>query len=122
MQNNKINDVIQESIKNLTELIDVNTVVGSAITSNGGEVIIPVSKVTVAVLSGGGEYGDLTIFKKGNHPYSAGNGTIISLKPMAFLVKCKESGYKVLPVLENSTEKLADKIGDILDKVTSYEK
>ena len=82
VRQNKINGAIESTLKNISNLIDVNTVVGSPIKVDNGEYIIPISKVTVGILAGGGEYGKLGIFQKGeDHPYSAGNGSIISVKP-----------------------------------------
>lgn len=106
---NRINNVIETTLKNLSEIVDVNTVVGTPI-KNEDELIIPISKVTVGVLAGGGEYGKLTIFKNNDDlPFSAGNGAIISLKPCGFLVKDKNA-YKLLSVSDTSYERIIDKI------------
>ena len=104
--NNKINSAIETTLKNINNLIDVNTVVGNAIKTELGEYVIPISKVTITVLSGGGEYGKVGIFKKGEDlPYSAGNGAIISLKPSGFLVS--ENGkFKMISVADTASEKL----------------
>ena len=94
--NNKITNVIKSTFKNLSSIIDVNTVIGKPIKTEGGEYVVPISKVTVGVLMGGGEYGKVTIFKKNEDlPYSAGNGAIVSIKPCGFLVK-DENKYKIL--------------------------
>ena len=88
VQNNRIVNLIETTFKNLSELIDVNTVVGSPIKTEDGECIIPVSKVTIGVMMGGGEYGKVNIFKKAlDLPCTAGNGAIISVKPCGFLLK-----------------------------------
>ena len=73
-EKNRINQTISSLIQNLNEIIDVNTVVGSAIKQDN-DIIIPIAKITLCQLSGGGEYGKVTIFSKNNEvPYSAGNG------------------------------------------------
>lgn len=98
-------------------------VVGKPIKTDDGSIIIPLSKVTVGVLAGGGEYGKINIFKKGSDlPYSAGNGTIVSVKPCAFLYKDGKT-YKVLTIADNAYEKLIDKAGDFIAdlKVDDYE-
>mgnify|MGYP002512483966 CR=1 FL=1 len=115
---NRIYNVIESSLKNINNLIDVNTIVGTPIVADSGEHIIPISKVTIGILSGGGAYGRLNLFSKGNHPYSAGNGTIISLKPSAFLVKDVNNEYKLLNVSEYPYERIFDKTSVLIQKLT----
>lgn len=118
---NRINKVIETTLKNITNLVDVNTVVGSPIKSETGELIIPVSKVTVGVLVGGGEYGKISIFKNGSDlPYSAGNGAIVSVKPCGFLIKDKEN-FKLINVSTSSYEKIIDKVSDFIYNIKNKE-
>lgn len=113
-ENNKINKSIETTLENLSSLIDVNMVVGSPIKTENDDYIVPVSKVTLGVLVGGGEYGKTGIFSKsGELPYSAGNGTIISMKPCAFLVKEGQS-FKILSVSETPYEKLFEKATEFM--------
>ncbi len=112
--NNRISNAIETAFKNINELIDVNTVVGTPIKNELGEQIIPVSKVTIGVLVGGGEYGKIGIFKKGEDlPYSAGNGAVISIKPCGFLVK-EEGKYKIISVSDTPTEMLINKTSEFI--------
>lgn len=114
IENNKITKVIESTFKNLSGIIDVNTVVGKPIKTDDGEYVVPVSKVTIGVLMGGGEYGKISIFKKGDDlPYSAGNGAIVSIKPCGFLIK-ESDKYKVLSVSDKPYEKLLDKATDFI--------
>ena len=116
-KHNRITDTIESTLKNLSELIDVNTVIGGPINTGEHEVIFPISKVTVGLLMGGGEYGKTSIFKNSDDlPFSAGNGAIISLKPCGFLVKNKDN-YKVLSISDNYTEKLIEKATDFISEL-----
>ena len=63
IEHNRINNVIETTLKNLGNIIDVNTVVGAPIKTIDGSLIIPISKVVVGVLAGGGEYGKVNLFK-----------------------------------------------------------
>ncbi len=113
-ENNKINTTIETTLKNISNLIDVNTVVGKPIKTEDGEYVVPVSKVTVGVLAGGGEYGKVTVFTKDKDlPFSAGNGAIISVKPCGFLIK-EGKKFKVITVSDNSFDKLMDKATDFI--------
>ena len=114
---NKINETIETTLKNLSTIIDANTVFGSPLKTESGEIIIPVSKITVGILSGGGEYGKLGIFNSSsNLPFSAGNGAVVSVKPCGFLLK-ENDKFKLLNVAGNSYEKLIDKVSDFISEL-----
>jgi sporulation protein YtfJ len=113
---------METTLKNLSTYIDVNSAVGTPISTKEGDLIIPLSKVTFGLLAGGGEYGKTNIFKKGEDlPFSAGNGAIVSLKPCGFLIKNAKGEFKVLAGGESSYEFLIDKAGDFLTKLKENE-
>ena len=115
--NNRIHDVVFNAMKNMENIVDVNTVVGRPINTEAGDCIIPVSKVTFGVLAGGGEYGKTTFFKSGSDlPFSAGNGTVVSVKPCGFLIK-SNGEYKVLSVGTSNMEAVIDKVSDFFTKI-----
>ena len=114
IENNRINKAIETALKNVSSMVDANTVIGKPLKEDDGGYIIPVSKITVGVLSGGGEYGKINLFKKGSDlPYSAGNGAIVSVKPCGFLVK-EKGNYKIISVSDGAYEKLLDKASDFI--------
>ena len=114
---NRINNVIETTLKNLNNIIDVDTVVGKPIFTQDGTTIIPISKVMVGVLAGGGEYGKVSIFKKSDDlPYSAGNGAIVSIKPCGFLIN-DGTGYKMVSVCDSPYEKMLEKATDFIEKL-----
>ena len=116
LRDNRINQTIETTLKNLSEMIDVNTAIGTPINTKDG-VIIPISKITVGLLAGGGEYGKVSIFKNNKDlPYSGGNGSIISIKPCGFLIGDK-NGYKLVGVLDTPYEKIIDKASDFFEKL-----
>lgn len=121
IKKDRINKVVETTIKNISDLIDVNTVIGNPIKTEDGSYIVPFSKVTIGVLVGGGEYGKINIFKNSTDlPYSAGNGAIISIKPCGFLVN-ENNNYKMVSVLEKPYEKMFDKITDLISGMQNEE-
>ena len=115
-ENNKINKTIETTLKNISNLIDTNTVIGKPIKTEDGELIFPVSKVTIGVLSGGGEYGKINIFSKNKDlPFSAGNGAIISIKPSGFFIKNGKK-YSIISTPNTPYEKLIEKTADFLSQ------
>ena len=115
-KNNRIDKVVESALKNISQMIDVNTVIGKPIKTENGDYVLPVSKVTVGVLVGGGEYGKINIFKSSSDlPYSAGNGAIISIKPYGFLIKDINDKYKMISISEKPIEKIIEKFSDIFE-------
>lgn len=51
-----VESIIQTTMSQLKGIVDVNTIVGDPIYSEGNTLVFPVSKVSVGFLSGGGEY------------------------------------------------------------------
>ena len=51
----KIESLVDVSLDKIRGLIDVNCVIGNAISMPDGSSIIPISKVSVGFVSGGGE-------------------------------------------------------------------
>lgn len=114
---NKINAVIETAMKNLNSLVDVNTVIGRPVKTDNGTTIIPISKVTMGFMTGGGEYGEIKLFKKNNDmPFAGGSGAVVSLKPAGFLVE--ESGkFKLISFATDGYEKLMDTTTDFIVKL-----
>lgn len=120
LKENKINQALESVIKNISLSIDVNTVIGEPILGKNGEYIVPFSKVSYGILSGGGEFGKISFFNKNKElPYTTANGAIVTVKPCGFLIKNNENdGFKLLSVSETSTEKLLDKATDFLEHLS----
>ena len=53
---NKIQEIISASLENIRSMVDANTVVGDPISTPSGTVIIPVSKISMGIASGGLDY------------------------------------------------------------------
>ena len=98
------------TMKDLNGLIDVNTVVGNPFKSEDGTVVIPVSKVTMGFMTGGGEYGEIKPIKSDKSlPFAGGSGAIISLKPSSFLID-KGKGIELVNVADDPLSKMIDVI------------
>ena len=83
----KIESLIDISLEKIRSLIDVNCVVGNAITMPDDSIIIPISKVSVGFVSGGGEYNDLNAKRNAaDFPMAGGTGGGFSVSPIGFFV------------------------------------
>ena len=117
----KINRLSQFSNSDLQQLANVDTVIGKPIVTASGMQIIPFSKVTFGTVSGGGEYGELQVLdEKGEMPFAGGNGAVVSMKPMGFLIDDGKS-CRIMRVSDEPLDNLIERASEIIKSVTSKE-
>lgn len=87
MDKHPIETIMSTTMENIRDMIDVNTVVGDAVTPAEGTVIIPISRVSFGFVAGGGEYGLKTPQPAADDlPFAGGTGAGVTVQPMGFLV------------------------------------
>ncbi len=92
----KVQSLIDVSLDKIKSMIDVNCVVGSAITMPDDSIIIPISKVSVGFVAGGGEYNDLNAKRNSaDFPMAGGTGGGFSVAPIGFFV-VKNDSFKII--------------------------
>ncbi len=98
-----INDLISSAVDKIKTIVDSSTIIGESISTPDGTTIIPISKVTVGFVVGGGEYADLSARRVANHfPMSGGSSGGMSVSPVGFLI-LKENGDVDFVNVENKT-------------------
>ena len=113
--NNKIEEVMTSAMKNLRSLVDVDIVVGKPIETTSNLVIIPLTKVAMGFVSGGGEYNTelREIRKDTQYPFSGGSGGGLSLKPVGFLI-IDEKKVDLIEIEQKSAmEKLIEAVPEV---------
>lgn len=115
-----IESLMKTAMENIKQMIDVNTVVGDAVETNHGTVIIPVSQVSCGFAAGGGEYetgGADAGVSAGDLPFGGGSGGGVSVKPVGFLV-VKNDDVRLLTVNGNQlAERVVDLAPQLMEKV-----
>ena len=129
-----IEALMKTAMQSIKEMVDVNTIVGDAVQSPDGTVIIPISKVTFGFAAGGGEYsyfsdeddsegnsdnedGGGVDGNGGKYPFAGGSGAGVSINPVAFMI-VGNGQIKLLPVNINSTvDKVLDLVPDVLCRI-----
>jgi len=114
-----IQSLMKTAMESIKEMVDVNTIVGDAVETNDGTVIIPISRVTFGFAAGGGDYeyeegGN----NQGLHPFGGGSGAGVSVKPAGFLVCSPTNGIRFMPVEGNLLyDRLLDTVPQVLGKI-----
>ena len=115
----KLPNMLESTIQKIREMLDVNTVVGTPITTPDGVTIIPVSKVSVGFGGGGTDFANN---KGGENPFGGGVGGGVNVTPICFLI-VKDGAVRMLPVAApaNTTpDRIVEMVPDVLDKVASF--
>lgn len=85
-----LSEVMDTMIGKVHEMVDHNTIVGEPIVTADGITLIPVSRVSIGLGSGGTEYGS------GNH-FAGGGGAGVRVDPVSFLI-VKDGSVRIMPV------------------------
>ena len=109
-----LNDVMNQTMAKMKELVDVNTVIGTPITTPDGTTLIPVSKVTFGFASGGSD----GTAKAARPSFGAGSGAGVSIVPIAFIVVSSGNVRMIYidPPTNSSLDKIIDMAPGLIDK------
>lgn len=123
-----IGHLMQTTLENIKDMVDVNTVIGEPIPTSSGTVI-PVSKVSFGFVAGGGDYDTARQPVNADPSFAGGSGAGVSVQPVGFLV-VNEEGVKVLPAqyvtpfdrVVNAAPQLIEDIQALINKKDAGEK
>lgn len=118
-----IQGVMETAMQNIKEMVDVNTIIGDAITTPDGTTVIPVSKVNFGFASGGSDFATKA-HQSPNKPenlcFGGGSGAGVTINPIAFLVVSPTKGVSLLPIDQgtpSAVDRIVDAIPDLVEKV-----
>ena len=110
----KVNELVENSVRDLSKLVNVDTVICTPILTASGVQIIPVTKVTMGFLSGGSDIGETKVIKeKESVPFAGGSGAVVSLKPAGFLLDDGKN-CRYIHAGDDPLDNLIDKASDLL--------
>lgn len=100
MSETKMSDIIRASMEGIKSFTDMDTVIGNAINTPSGVTVIPVSKVTMGIATGGIDYGTKRLSYPQN--FGGGGGTGLSITPVAFLTVGRDADINLIHLNEGS--------------------
>lgn len=110
-----VENVLEQTLKNLKSIIDIDCIVGETIEHESTK-IIPISKISVGFVSGGGEYDSKKKKNDFNYPFAGGSGGGCNLTPMGFLVINDSRVQFIKTNVENNFEKIIDIVDNFIRK------
>lgn len=120
MSDHPIQGLMKTAMESIKDMIDVNTIIGDAVETPDGTVIIPISRVAFGFAAGGGDYETDETGDKGSavHPFGGGSGAGVSVKPVGFLVCSPASGVRFLPVHGPVIyDRIIDMVPQVIEKI-----
>ena len=110
-----MSEIIRASVEGLKSSFDANTIIGEAITTANGTVVIPVSKLPVGFASGGIDYMGKKAAVTSSNNFGGGGGSGLSVVPVAFLIISPTGSVELLNI--NDTKEPADPVSQIINAI-----
>ena len=113
---NKIPEIIRSSMENIRSMVDANTMVGDPINTPAGTVIIPISKISVGIASGGVDYANKQESPARPQNFGGGGGTGLTVAPVGFLVVDSDGDVEFINVSQTGKPDPVDQIADFVER------
>ncbi len=113
-----MNNILDVTMEKVREMVDASTIIGDPVTSPDGTILIPVSRLSYGVVSGGSD-----LPSKNTPPaglFGGGAGVGVTVFPVAF-ISISNGNVKLLQIepYYNSIDRVIDKMPDVVDKISS---
>lgn len=120
-----IENIMETTMDKLKEMVNVNTIVGDPVLITGETMILPVSKVSLGFVSGGGEYqspgasvkraGEELDALTGKYPFAGAAAAGLTLNPTAFL-SVNGKKVRVLPAqYKDGLDRAVELLPELMD-------
>ncbi len=114
-------NMLDATFQKVKEMIQVDSVMGTPITTPEGVTIIPVCKVSYGVGGGGSDFATKSTARP-EYPFGGGTAVGAKITPIAFLV-INGQNVRMLPVAtpaNTTTDRVIEMIPDTLDRIVNY--
>lgn len=112
MEENKINALMDMTVSKIRQLVDADTIIGKPISTPDGITVIPVSRMSFGIGTGG------TTGSKGIS-FTGGNGAGVKVEPVGFFV-IKDGTCRMISVCSNplsTMDRVVEMMPDVLDRI-----
>ena len=123
MQDNNIGGIIRSALENVKSIVDSDTLIGDPISTPSGTTIIPVSKISVGLASGGLDFnskkreaGETDLPQN----FGGGGGTGLVMTPVGFLVVKPDGSVEMLNIGSTGGNAGASVGEDLSDMVAGF--
>ncbi len=114
---NHLENMMDTTMENIRQMVDVNTIIGEPVVCPDGTVIIPVSKVSYGFASGGSDLPPKSNSNSQKDNFAGGAGAGVSIQPVAFLVVNNGSVKMLNMEFDGAVDRVISMIPDAADKI-----
>ena len=116
MAEHPINGLMGVTMDKIRELVNSDTIIGEPVSLPDGTTILPVSKVTFGVATGGSDFAA----KQSKELFGGGSGAGVTVAPVAFLV-VKDGNVRIIQLADpnNSLERAITMLPELVDKLAA---
>ena len=116
MAEHPINGLMGVTMDKIRELVNSDTIIGEPVSLPDGTTILPVSKVTFGVATGGSDFAA----KQSKELFGGGSGAGVTVAPVAFLV-VKDGNVRTIQLADpnNSLERAITLLPELVDKLAA---
>ncbi|MGN0537114.1 MAG: GerW family sporulation protein [Acutalibacteraceae bacterium] len=111
-----IEGLMDTTLEKIKQMVDVNTVIGTPITTPDGTTVIPISKVVYGFASGGSEFQGKR--ESSSNLFGGGTGAGVTINPVAFLT-ISNGDVKLLNIADykDGQDRAIGMVPEIIDKI-----
>ena len=113
---NKIPEIIRSSMESIRSMVDANTVIGDPISAEGGTTIIPISKISIGIASGGVDYHPKKDAQPRPQNFGGGGGTGLTVSPIGFLIVDRHGSVEFININQKGKPDPVDQIADLVER------
>jgi len=123
MKTDCVGGLMETAMENIKNMVEVNTIIGDAVETPNGTVIIPVSKMCCGFASGGTHMVWDKTADEGQHPpFGGGAGAGVSVQPVGFLL-VGDHDIRFQVVDHNAIyDRLIDEVPHMVEKLSQHKK
>ena len=116
MANSNIENLMESTIGKMREMVNVDNVVGSPITTPDGATVIPISQVSYGFATGGG---DFHMRDAENPSFAGGNGAGVRINPIGFLILRGDNirMISIAPPANSTVDRIIEKAPELIETV-----
>ena len=113
-----VSEILGTSMAKVREMVDANTVVGEPIPAGDGITLIPISKISFGLASGGADFASKNAASNAN--FGGGAGCGVKISPVA-MICIQGDRVRMLPITEpatTATERIIEQLPELMDRIS----
>ena len=79
-----IDNIIKDALQGIKSIVDTNTIIGNPIKVDNNVTLLPISKISVGFVAGGGEISSSKKYRN-NLPFAGGSTSGLNVTPVGFV-------------------------------------